>query len=65
MFHTWMQNTTTQLTLLLEASIGDLHFGDKGTTKNTHTQAKRGIIYKKDRYLSHSTLYTCRKLACE
>jgi hypothetical protein len=42
-----MQNTTTQLTLLSEASIGGLHFGDKGTTKNTHTQAKRGIIYKK------------------
>jgi hypothetical protein len=42
------------LTLLLEASIDCLHFGDKGTTKNTHTQAKQGIIYKKkiDIYLT-------------
>lgn len=41
MFHTWMQNTTTQLTLLLEASIGDLHFGDKITAFFSDMQAVR------------------------
>ena len=37
----------------------------KGTTKNAHTQVKRAIFAKNDRfYLSHRPIAIHRKLAC-